>query len=275
MGEKKDQMISAPSQQEGILSFICRYFGTFFFGCLGVCIPICWCNVFWIIKKYERAVNFRYGKLIEPAIGEGIHYFIPFVDLPRRIDMRIKTIDVPTQEMMTKDSVTVKVNAVVYYRINDAIKVVTMVENYCRATSLLAQTTLRAVVGECELDELLQNREKISSKLNSILDEATDVWGIKVRNVEVKDVLLPKNMQRAMASQAEAERERRAKIISAEGEHQASKTLLEAANEMTKNHATLQLRYLQTLTQISVEKNSTIVFPLPMELMRAFSDNKN
>jgi len=194
--------------------------------------------------------------------------FLPCIDTWRTVDLRVKTIHVPAQETMTKDSVTVHVNAVVYFHIRDAIKAVLTVQNYPLATALLAQTTLRAVIGECELDELLQKRDHINDKMTKLLDHATENWGIVVSSVEVKDVTLPQNMQRAMGSQAEAERDRRAKVISAEGELQASRSLLAAAQQMTKNSATMQLRYLQTLVSIAQEQNRTYVFPLPVELMQ-------
>lgn len=241
-----------------------------FFGFVIALIPFSWPFCIKILDQYERAVHFRLGKLIRPAKGPGVFFFFPLVDSFVRVDLRTKTLDVPTQEMMSKDSVTCSVNAVVYCHVRDAVKAVCMVESHLRATSLLAQTTLRSVIGESELDELLQKRELINSKIKQILDTSTEVWGVRVTAVEVKDVVLPHGMQRAMASQAEAERERRAKVISAEGEVQASKMLLTAATELTKNPASIQLRYLQTLTQIAVEKNSTIVFPLPMEIMSVF-----
>lgn len=237
-------------------------------------IPISWFFILKTFDQYERAVVFRLGKLVTPVKGPGLFFFLPFVDRWRKVDLRTKTLDVPSQDMMTKDSVTVKVNAVVYFHVHDAIKSVVNVQNHKAATALLAQTTLRSVIGESELDDLLQRREKINQRLLEILDAATDEWGVKVTVVEVKDVNLPASMQRSMASQAEAERERRAKVISADGEYQAASTLLEAADLMTKNSATMQLRYLQTLTAISVEKNSTIVFPLPMELFNGFIQNR-
>jgi len=227
-------------------------------------IPCLWCSYIKVFAQYERAVHFRLGKLQKPAKGPGIFIFIPCVDTWRAVDMRILTLDVPPQHMMTKDSVTCQVNAVAYFYVHDAIRAVTCVEHHLVSTSLLAQTSLRSVIGDSELDELLQKRELISRKLTKILDEGTEEWGIKVVTVEISDVTLPPQMQRAMGSQAESERERRAKIISAEGELQASTHLLEAANNMTQNSATIQLRYLQTLTQISQEKPSTIIFPLPL-----------
>jgi len=251
-------------QAEGCCASVCRW------AMMGLCsfmmliIPCLWCSYIKVFEQYERAVHFRLGKLQKPAKGPGIFFFIPCVDDWRTVDMRILTLDVPPQNMMTKDSVTCHVNAVVYFYVADAIKAVTCVENHMASTALLAQTSLRSVIGDSELDELLTKRETINRKLTKILDEGTDDWGIKVVTVEISDVTLPTQMQRAMGSQAEAERERRAKVISAEGELQASTHLLEAANNMTQNSATIQLRYLQTLTQISQEKPSTIIFPLPL-----------
>eukprot|EP00808_Paulinella_micropora_P017192 g65962.t1 len=230
-------------------------------------IPLSW---FWCIKvfdQYERVVIFRLGKAQRSPKGPGVFIFLPFLDTYKKVDLRVMTIDVPSQEMMTKDSVTVTVNGVVYFYVNDPLRAVLCAANYMLATTLLAQTTLRSVVGESELDELLQKRDTINERMTRILDEGTDPWGVRVSTVEVKDVQVPRNMQRAMGSQAEAERERRAKVISAEGELQASTSLLHAAENMTKNNATMQLRYLQTLTQIAQENNSTIVFPLPISLL--------
>jgi len=199
-----------------------------------------------------------------------VFFRIPLVDEFRTVDLRLVTHTVPPQEMVTKDSVTVHVDAVIFARVNDAIKATVMVNDYVRATSLLGQTTLRSVIGECELDELLQKRDVVNQKIKRILDRATEDWGVHVTAVEVKDVKLPLAMQRSMASQAEAERERRAKVISADGEYQASRTLLNAATEMTRNPATMQLRYLQTLREIATERTNTIIFPLPMDLLSAF-----
>ena len=195
------------------------------------------------------------------------------VDDVRKVDLRVDTLDVPAQDMITKDSVTVRVNAVVYFFVQDAVLSVTKVENSTASTSLLASTTLRSCVGDCELDEILSRREHINNKVRRILDEATDVWGIKVTAVEIKDVSVPPHMQRSMASQAEAERDRRAKVISAEGEFQASLMLTEAAEKLAENPATIQLRYLQTLNQISIENNQTVVFPLPTEMISGMGGN--
>jgi len=230
-------------------------------------IPITWFIAIRVFEQYERGVVFRLGKVLKEPKGPGIFYFLPFVDTYKNVDLRIMTIDVLPQEMMTKDSVTCSVNAVIYFRVRDPIKAIVQVENYISATGQFAQTTLRSVVGENELDSLLSKREMINARITEILEKQTNAWGVHVTTVEIKDVILPQQMQRAMASQAEAERERRAKVISAEGEQQAAKTLLEAATQMTKNETTMQLRYLQTLTQISTEQNQTIVFPLPVEAL--------
>jgi regulator of protease activity HflC (stomatin/prohibitin superfamily) len=223
-----------------------------------------------VLKEYELAVIFRLGRLI-PAKGPGIIFIIPFVDQVQRISLRLETLDVPPQDVITRDNVSIKVNAVVYYRVMDPNKAVVQVRDYAYATSQLAQTTLRSVCGQAELDELLAEREKISIHLQEILDHDTDPWGIKVAKVEVKHIDLPTEMQRAMAKQAEAERERRAKIIHADGEYQASNKLAEAATIISKDPTALQLRYLQTLSEISSEKNSTILFPIPIELLKAFT----
>jgi regulator of protease activity HflC (stomatin/prohibitin superfamily) len=224
-----------------------------------------------IVQEYERGVIFRLGRLIG-AKGPGLFLIIPFVDRFVKVDLRTITLDVPAQEAITKDNITVKVNAVVYFRVVDPSASVVNVEDYRRATWNIAQTTLRNVLGQSELDELLQHRESINSKLQRIIDEATEPWGVKVSIVEVKDVELPQTMQRAMARQAEAEREKRAKIIHAQGEFDASKMLAEAADVIAREPVTLQLRYLQTLTEIAVEKNSTIVFPLPVDTLKIFMD---
>jgi len=239
-----------------------------FFSIIVSIIPITWFYAIKVFDQYERGVVFRLGKVLREPKGPGIFYFLPFVDTWRNVDLRIMTIDVLPQEMMTKDSVTCSVNAVIYFRVRDPIRAIVQVENYITATGQFAQTTLRSVVGENELDSLLSKREMINNRITEILEKATDAWGVHVTTVEIKDVVLPKQMQRAMASQAESERERRAKVISAEGEQQAAKTLLEAANKMTQNETTMQLRYLQTLTQISTEQNQTVVFPFPTEALK-------
>jgi regulator of protease activity HflC (stomatin/prohibitin superfamily) len=224
-----------------------------------------------IVQEYERGVIFRLGRFIGPK-GPGIFLLIPILDKMIKIDLRVVTLDVPSQEAISKDNVTLKVNAVVYFRVIDPGKAVIQVEDYRRATWQIAQTTLRNVIGQSELDELLAHREKVNQELQKIIDEQTEPWGVKVSLVEVKDVELPQTMQRAMAKQAEAEREKRAKIIHASGEFEASKQLAEAARVIATEPATLQLRYLQTLTEISVEKNSTIVFPIPIDMLGTISN---
>ena len=226
-------------------------------------------NAIRILKEYERGVIFRLGRLIG-AKGPGLIFLIPIVDKMQRVDLRTITYDVPPQDVITRDNVTIKVNAVLYFRVMDANKAITNVENYMMATSQIAQTTLRSILGQFELDDLLSTRDRINQKLAQIIDDQTEPWGIKVSVVEVKNVDLPVEMQRAIARQAEAERERRAKIIHAEGEHQAAEKLAAAAEIMSRNPATLQLRYLQTLTEIAAEKNSTIIFPLPMDMITPF-----
>ena len=223
-----------------------------------------------IVQEYERGVIFRLGRVIG-AKGPGMFFIIPIVDRMVKVDLRVVTLDVPTQEAITKDNVTIRLNAVAYFRVLDPVAAVVNVENYLLATSQIAQTTLRNVIGQVELDELLAEREKINNRLQQIIDEATEPWGIKVSIVEVKDVELPDVMKRAMARQAEAEREKRAKIIHAEGEYQAAQRLLEAARLMSQEPTSVQLRYLQTLTEIAVEQNSTVIFPVPVEFIKVFS----
>jgi len=231
-------------------------------------------NAIKILNEYERGVIFRLGRVLGKPKGPGLILLIPVIDKMVRISLRTVVLDVPPQDVITRDNVTIKVNAVVYFRVVDPMKSVIDVENYLYATSQLSQTTLRSVLGQAELDELLSKREKLNERLQEILDTHTEPWGIKVSNVEVKNVDLPQEMQRAIARQAEAERERRAKVISAEGEFQASTRLGEAADILSRNPMALQLRYLQTLIEISAEKNSTIIFPLPIELMKAITDRK-
>jgi regulator of protease activity HflC (stomatin/prohibitin superfamily) len=223
-----------------------------------------------ILPEYERGVVFRLGRLRPTDYGPGLFLLIPIVDRMVRVSLRTVVHDVPPQDVITKDNVSLKVNAVVYFRVMSPRSAIVDVENYHYATSQLAQTTLRSVLGQVELDELLSGREKINHRLQSILDQQTDPWGIKISAVEVKHVDLPEVMQRAMAKQAEAEREKRAKLIHAEGEMQASTTLANAARELGKEPSSMQLRYLQTLTEIASERNSTLIFPLPVELLRAF-----
>ena len=222
-----------------------------------------------ILNEYERGVIFRLGRLIGSK-GPGLILLIPIVDKMQKVSLRLVTLDVPPQDIITRDNVSVKVNAVVYFRVMEANKAIVEVENFLYATSQLSQTTLRSVLGQVELDELLAEREKINKNLQDILDRQTDPWGIKVTNVEVKHVDLPQEMQRAMARQAEAERDRRAKVIHAEGEFQASTKLQKAAEIMETNPITLQLRYLQTLTEISSENTTNIVFPIPLDLVKPF-----
>lgn len=220
-----------------------------------------------ILREYERGVIFRLGRLISLK-GPGLRFLIPIVDQMVRVDLRTITLNVPPQEVITKDNVTVRVNAVAYFRVTDPDKAITEVENYLVATSQISQTTLRSVLGKAELDSLLAERDRLNSELQTIIDEQTEPWGVKVSTVEVKDVEIPNEMQRAIARQAEAERERRAKIISAEAEFQAAQKLSDAADIISRNPATLQLRYLQTLSELGAAQ--TIVFPLPIDLMDAF-----
>ncbi len=222
-----------------------------------------------IVREYERGVVFRLGRLIG-AKGPGLFFLIPIVDRMIKIDLRTLTMDVPSQEVITKDNVTVKVNAVVYFRVMNPNDAVNKVENYLVATSQIAQTTLRSILGQVELDELLAEREKISQNLQKVIDQLTDPWGIKVSVVEIKDVELPEQMKRAMAKQAEAERERRAKIIAAEGEFQASDKLSQAAEIISQHPMALQLRFLQTLIEVGAEHNSTIIFPVPIDVLEPF-----
>jgi regulator of protease activity HflC (stomatin/prohibitin superfamily) len=225
-----------------------------------------------IINEYERGVVFRLGRLIALKTA-GLNFIIPFgVDRLVKMDLRTITLEVPPQEIITNDNVTAKVNAVIYFQVIDPQKAVTQVLNYINATSQIAQTTLRAALGQATLDDLLGNREKINQNLQKIIDEQTEPWGIKVAVVEIKDVELPSTMQRAMAKQAEAEREKRAKIINAEGEFQASQTLANAAQVISSQQGALQLRFLQTLVEIGYEKNTTIVFPIPIDLIRPILD---
>jgi len=226
-----------------------------------------------VLREYERGVIFRLGRLIG-AKGPGIFFIIPGVDKMLRISLRLVTLDIPPQDVITRDNVSIKVNAVVYFRVVDPNKAVVEVENYLYATSQLAQTTLRSVVGQVELDELLAQREKINLQLQDILDHHTEPWGIKVSLVETKQVDLPEEMRRAIARQAEAERERRAKVIHADGEFQAAEKLAQAAHVISTNPAAIQLRFLQTLTEVATEKNSTTIFPVPIDLLKPFLEKK-
>ncbi|HBA39238.1 MAG: hypothetical protein A2W10_02230 [Deltaproteobacteria bacterium RBG_16_55_12] len=222
-----------------------------------------------IIKEYERAVIFRLGRMVEPR-GPGIIYVIPVVEKMSRMDLRVVTLDIPPQDVITRDNVSIKVNAVLYFRVLEPNRAVREVENYLYSTSQLAQTTLRSVCGECALDELLAEREKINTHVQTIIDQHTEPWGMKVTQVAIKQIDLPQEMQRAMAKQAEAERERRAKVIHADGEFQASQKLADAAEVMGKHPMALQLRFLQSLVEIASEKNSTTIFPVPIDLLSPF-----
>src|SRR5574341_1024777 len=222
-----------------------------------------------ILREYERAVIFRLGRMVEPR-GPGITYVIPIIEKMMRIDLRTVTMDIPPQDVITRDNVSVKVNAVLYFRVLDPNRAIREVENYLFATSQLAQVTLRSVCGQAQLDELLAEREKLNNRIQEIIDAQTDPWGIKVVLVEVKHIDLPQEMQRAMAKQAEAERERRAKVIHAEGEFQAAQKLADAAGVMALQPMALQLRYLQSLVEIASEKNSTTIFPVPIDLLTPF-----
>jgi regulator of protease activity HflC (stomatin/prohibitin superfamily) len=237
---------------------------------LGFCVVvflIWFFNSVYVIKEWERGVVLRLGRMAPEPKGAGLRIVVWPIDKLIRISLRVDTVEVPAQDVITRDNVSVKVNAVCYFRVVDANRAISQVQNYLYATSQLAQTNLRSVVGQFELDEILSEREKVNAKLQVILDQDADPWGIKVTKVEVKQVDIPDNMQRAIARQAEAERERRAKIISADGEFQASARLSEAAEVLEKQPVSVQLRYLQTLAQIGTEKNTTVVFPVPMDLV--------
>jgi regulator of protease activity HflC (stomatin/prohibitin superfamily) len=226
-----------------------------------------------VLREYERAVIFRWGRLARGLIGgngPGVVIIIPFIDKMVRVSLRTVTMDVPPQDVITKDNVSVKVNAVIYFRVVDQERAIIQVEDYLYATSMMAQTTLRSVLGQSQLDDLLSKREQINGDLQRIIDQQTEPWGVKVNAVEVKNVDLPQEMQRAIARQAEAERERRAKVIHAEGEFEASRRLADAADVISRNPAALQLRYLQTLVEISADKNSTTIFPIPIDTIAPF-----
>ncbi len=228
---------------------------------------------FHVLREYERAVVFRFGRIARGIVGgngPGVVVIIPLVDKLVRVSLRTVTMDVPPQDVITKDNVSVKVNAVIYFRVVDQQRAIVEVEDYLYATSMMSQTTLRSVLGQSQLDDLLAKREDINSQLQRIIDQQTEPWGVKVSAVEVKNVDLPQEMQRAIARQAEAERERRAKVIHAEGEFQASQRLFDAANIISQNPAALQLRYLQTLVEIAAEKNSTTIFPVPIDVLAPF-----
>lgn len=226
-----------------------------------------------ILNEYQRGVVFRLGRLVG-AKGPGIFLIIPFVDKMVKVGLRTVVHDVPPQDIITKDNVSIQVNAVIYFRVMDPEKAIVEVEDFYTATSQLSQTTLRSIIGESELDQVLSEREKLNARLQKILDKHTDPWGIKVSNVEIKHVDLPNDMKRAMARQAEAERERRAKIINAEGEFQASQKLQQAAAVIQKEPVAIQLRYLQTLQEVAVEQNSTTIFPIPIDMIKSFLERE-
>ena len=223
-----------------------------------------------VVTQYERGVILRLGRFVEPVRKPGLNIIVPFIDRMIKVDTRVITMDVPEQEVITRDNVTIKVNAVVYLRVINAEDAVLEVENYLRATSLIAQTTLRSVLGQSELDELLSKRDEINARLQHIVDEQTDPWGIKVSTVEIKDVELPQTMQRAMAAQAEAERDRRAKVVHADGEYQAAEKLAQAAEIISTQPSALQLRYLGVLKEIATERTNLIIFPLPLDIFAPF-----
>jgi regulator of protease activity HflC (stomatin/prohibitin superfamily) len=231
-------------------------------------------NCIKVLREYERGVIFRLGRVLPQPKGPGLIFVFSPIDRMLRVSLRLVTLDIPPQDVITKDNVTVKVNAVVYFRVMEPLKAIIEVQDFLYATSQLSQTTLRSVLGEVELDELLSEREKLNAQLQEILDKHTDPWGIKVQLVEMKHVDLPDTMVRAIARQAEAERERRAKVIHAEGEFQASAKLTDAADIISRNPQTLQLRFLQTMTEIATEKNSTIIFPFPIEFLKSFMSEK-
>ena len=239
-----------------------------------IIVPLIWVwNCLFIIKEWERGVVLRLGRLLPVAKSGGIRFVFRPIETLYRINMRLETLDVPPQDIITRDNVSVKVNAVCYFRVVDANLAMSQVQNYAYATSQLAQTTLRSIVGQFELDEILSQRDKVNAKLQIILDQDTEPWGIKVSKVEVKQVDIPESMQRAIAKQAEAERERRAKVIHAQGEYEASQKLADAAKVLETEPSAIQLRYLQTLTEIGVEKNTTIVFPLPIDIINKWTQS--
>jgi regulator of protease activity HflC (stomatin/prohibitin superfamily) len=244
------------------------FIGSFFFFLVFLGIVVL-ANAIRVVREYERLVVFRLGRLVGER-GPGLVLLIPIVDRAMKVDLRTVTTDVPAQDLITKDNVSVKVNAVIYHKVVSAQSAVVEVENYKYATSLIAQTTLRSILGQAELDELLSEREKLNQALQQVIDRQTEPWGVKVSTVEVKNVDLPQEMQRAIARQAEAERERRAKVINAEGEYQAAARLAEAAAVIAREPTALQLRYLQTLAEIATENNSTTIFPVPIDMLKAF-----
>ena len=244
------------------------FIGSFFFFVVFLGIVVL-ANAVRVVREYERLVLFRLGRLVGER-GPGLVLLIPLVDRAIKVDLRTVTTDVPSQDIITKDNVSVKVNAVIYHKVISSQSAVVEVENYKYATSLIAQTTLRSILGQAELDELLSEREKLNQALQQVIDRQTEPWGVKVSTVEVKNVDLPQEMQRAIARQAEAERERRAKVINAEGEYQAASRLAEAAAVMGREPVAIQLRYLQTLAEIATENNSTTIFPVPVDFLRTF-----
>ena len=227
-------------------------------------------NAIRIVQEYERGVIFRLGRVLPSAKGPGLFFIIPFIDRMQKVNLQTVTMNVPPQDIITRDNVTVRVDAVIYFSVVDPVKAVIEIQNYLLGTSQIAQTTLRSILGKAELDELLSKREELNDQLQSVIDELTEPWGVKVTLVEIKDVDLPDTMQRAMARQAEAERNRRAKVINAEGEFQASQKLGEAADVISRHPVAFQLRLLQTMTEVAAEKNSTLVLPIPVELFKPF-----
>jgi regulator of protease activity HflC (stomatin/prohibitin superfamily) len=240
-----------------------------FVGFLVLIVIVVLANSLRVVREYERLVLFRLG-LLRGERGPGLIFLVPFIDRVVKVGLRTVAMDVPPQDVITRDNVTVKVNAVIYFRVVSAQQAVVQVENYLYATSQIAQTTLRSILGQAELDELLAERDKLNQALQQVIDRQTEPWGVKVTTVEVKNVDLPQDMQRAIARQAEAERERRAKVINAEGEYQAAARLAEAAAVIAREPAALQLRYLQTLAEIATENNSTTIFPVPIDFLKAF-----
>ena len=229
-------------------------------------------NAVRIVQEYERGVIFRLGRVLASAKGPGLFFIIPFIDRMQKVNLQTVTMNVPPQDIITKDNVTVRVDAVIYFSVIDPVRATIEIQNYLLGTSQIAQTTLRSILGKAELDELLSKREELNDQLQAVIDELTEPWGVKVTLVEIKDVDLPDTMQRAMARQAEAERNRRAKVINAEGEFQASQKLGEAADVISQHPVAFQLRLLQTMTEVAAEKNSTLVLPIPVELFRPFID---
>lgn len=261
-----DMVYSASNEAETPLALLFRFVTTVFAYFL-LCIPFSWFWCIQILPQYKRAIIFRLGKAQRRPMGPGLFLILPFLDEIQTVDLRVMSYAVPPQQVLTKDSVTLTIDAVVYYYVNDALKSILCAADYLDSTRLLSQTTLRAVVGQFDLDEIMRHRENIAKRISDILDDATDPWGVQVTSVQIKDLRLPYDMQRAMGYQAEAERDTRGKIISAEGEVQAAQNLVTAAENLTKNNTTMQLRYLQTLNDVSRSQTSTVVFPLPLSLI--------